>query len=140
MSDTEGRFIMTREQKLMIMSLRDQGLGYKRIADRLGISINTVKSFCRRQKEKPHEEDRSGPFVCKYCGVTVRQTPGRKQKLFCSDKCRMKWWNEHPELVERKAFYERTCSNCGKVFSVYGNAKRKYCCHECYVEHRFGGI
>ena len=138
MSDAEGRFIMTREQKLMIVSLRSQGLGYKRVADRLGIFINTVKSFCRRQKDKTHEEDQPGPFTCKCCGVTVKQTPGRKKKLFCSDKCRMKWWNEHPELVERRAFYEKTCPNCGRVFTVYGDSKRKYCCHECYVEHRFG--
>lgn len=129
---------MTYEQKMLIISLRNEGLGYKKVADKLGISENTVKSFCRRQKNLMQPQE-PGSSVCKCCGAPIKQTPGRKEKKFCSDKCRMKWWNSHPELVERKAVYEMVCPNCGKRFSVYGNAKRKYCSHECYVAHRFGG-
>lgn len=39
---------MTDEQKQQIIALRRDGAGYGRIAARLQISINTVKSFCRR--------------------------------------------------------------------------------------------
>ena len=39
---------MTDEQKQQIIVLRRDGAGYGRIAARLQISINTVKSFCRR--------------------------------------------------------------------------------------------
>ena len=39
---------MTDEQKPQIITLRRDGAGYGRIAARLQISINTVKSFCRR--------------------------------------------------------------------------------------------
>lgn len=39
---------MTDYQKTQIMKLRAEGLGYGRIAQQLGISLNTVKSYCRR--------------------------------------------------------------------------------------------
>lgn len=39
---------MTDEQKLDIISMRRAGAGYGKIASTIGISINTVKSFCRR--------------------------------------------------------------------------------------------
>lgn len=39
---------MTDEQKQQIIALRRAGAGYGRIAMQLQISINTVKSFCRR--------------------------------------------------------------------------------------------
>ena len=40
---------MTEEQKTRIASLRGEGYGYVRIARTLGLSENTVKSFCRRK-------------------------------------------------------------------------------------------
>ena len=128
---------MTNEQKLMVLSLRKQGLGYKRISDRLGVSINTIKSFCRRASQINDEPVLSDQSVCQNCGARIEQIPGRKRKKFCSDRCRTEWWNAHLDLVERKAIYEITCAHCGKHISVYGNAKRKYCCHECYVADRF---
>ncbi len=39
---------MTDEQKTKIISLRREGLGYTAVAKRIGISKDTVKSFCRR--------------------------------------------------------------------------------------------
>jgi endogenous inhibitor of DNA gyrase (YacG/DUF329 family) len=69
----------------------------------------------------------------------VAQNSGRKEKKFCSDKCRMTWWNRHLDKVKRKAVYEYICPHCGKPFTVYGNSHRKYCSHECYVADRFGG-
>lgn len=41
---------MTEGQKTQIANLRGEGYGYVRIAQALGISENTVKSFCRRKK------------------------------------------------------------------------------------------
>ncbi|MDF2645358.1 MAG: Sigma-70 region 4 type 2 [Paenibacillus sp.] len=139
---------MTEEQKSQIKNLRVDGYGYNRIAQVLGISENTVKSFCRRNNltgkaaveipkaQAPADE---GKRFCMYCGVTVAQNPGRKVKKFCSDKCRMKWWNDNLDKVKRKAMYEYICPHCGKRFKVYGNSRRKYCSHECYVADRFGG-
>ena len=39
---------MTEEQKEQIKDLRGKGEGYKKIAQYIGLSENTVKSFCRR--------------------------------------------------------------------------------------------
>ena len=44
---------MTDAQKENIRYLRGEGLGYRAIAARLGISENTVKSFCRRNNLTP---------------------------------------------------------------------------------------
>lgn len=140
---------MTNEQKVQIAEMRKQGLGYIKIAQHLGISENTIKSFCRRNKlagtmtandaEAAQITLGAGIRPCKCCGEPVLQDPKRKPKLFCSDKCRNKWWNSHLYLVKRKAMYEYVCPTCGKSFTAYGNANRKYCCHECYIEDRFGG-
>lgn len=39
---------LTNNQKKQIEALRMKGSGYKRTADTLGISLSTVKSYCRR--------------------------------------------------------------------------------------------
>ena len=77
---------------------------------------------------------------CGYCGAPIIQTPGRKKKKFCSDHCRNHWWNTHLDLVDRRANYEFVCQTCGKPFTAYGNAHRKYCSRGCYIEDRFGGF
>ena len=139
---------MTEEQKLQIARLRADGYGYIRVAQALGISENTVKSFCRRSNlsgkvtvNTPETlvQEKEGPCHCLCCGVPVEQNQGRKEKKFCSDKCRMKWWNSNLDKVKRRAVYEYICPHCRKQFTVYGNSHRKYCCHECYVAERFGG-
>ena len=143
---------MTNEQKTVVESLRSQGLGYKRIATQTGISVNTVKSYLRKYGSAAVEQDAPAiipepvpetaadrQFLCRYCGKPVAQNPGRKEKKFCSDSCRTLWWNSHLELVKRKAIYHFTCPACGRDFTAYGNAHRKYCSHSCYIEDRFGG-
>ena len=80
-----------------------------------------------------------GEGVCNCCGKPVAQNPGRKEKKFCSDACRTRWWNSHLDLVKRKAIYHFTCPTCGREFTAYGNAHRKYCSHTGYIEDRFGG-
>lgn len=132
---------MTDAQKIQISNLRAEGFGYKRIAEQMGISENTIKTYCRRNGlgGKAATEEQADKHVCLYCGVEVKQNPGRKEKKFCSDKCRNKWWNEHLDRVNRKAMYEYECPHCKKSFTVYGNSHRKYCSHECYIADRFGG-
>jgi len=135
---------MTNEQRINIQKLRDAGFGYKKIAEKLQMSENTVKTYCKRHgldgyiAMQPQEKNGEMHF-CKSCGVKVEQNPGRKEKKFCSDKCRNKWWNTHLDKVNRKAMYEYECPHCKKNFTAYGNANRKYCSHECYIADRFGG-
>ena len=39
---------MTDNQKTLIQIYREKGMSYKEIADALVLSINTVKTFCKR--------------------------------------------------------------------------------------------
>lgn len=133
---------MTDREKQQIMALRQSGISYTQISDMLNISINSIKSYCKRHNfggKKALLSESSTVLYCEHCGMPVKQNAGRKTKRFCSDKCRMLWWNGHTELVKRKANYTCTCQNCGKEFISYGNKNRKYCSHECYIEDRFGG-
>ena len=137
---------MTKNEKEQVDRLRREGLGYKKIAQIIGVSDNSVKTYCRRKGKDEVFQEIVAPMPgtvhreCLCCGKEVLQTAGRKEKKFCSDRCRMKWWNSHLDLVKRKAMYEFTCPCCGKQFTAYGNANRKYCSHACYIEDRFGGI
>ena len=74
-----------------IKNLALKGYGYKRIADILEISPNTVKSHLRRHPPT------DGMSVCQFCGKPIEQNPGRKEKKYCSDKCRMAYWNSQKQ-------------------------------------------
>ena len=137
---------MTPDEKCRLTAMRKTGRSYAEIADVLGLSKNTVKTFCRRNglavevKDAPVTEtpEQQEGKLCPTCGKPVIQTQGRKEKKFCSDVCRTRWWNSHLSLVNRKALYEYNCPTCGNAFTAYGNRHRKYCCHECYIADRFG--
>ena len=132
---------MNIEQKSKIVSLRKEGYGYTKIAQALGLSKNTVKSYCKRHNLPiPNGDPDTKLDCCLECGKTVTQVPGRKKKKFCSDECRHKWWNARPEKIIRKAVYPYICARCGKEFTAYGNSHRKYCCHACYIADRFKGL
>ena len=72
--------------------------------------------------------------VVKNCDKPIYQPPGRKPKLFCSDKCRMTWWNSHRDAVNKKAYRTFVCEYCGKEFTSYATDTRKYCSRECYFK------
>ena len=132
---------MTSEQKNQIANLRQQGLGYATIAQALGISKSTVTSHCQRNnlggiKSNGAVLDKK---FCKHCGKEMQPFSGRKQAKFCCKKCRVAWWNANQEKVNKKAYYTFVCSFCKKPFSAYGNSKRKYCSHSCYINARFKG-
>lgn len=124
---------MTTQQKEQIALLRSQGESYARIADSMGLSENTVKSYCRRNGITPLTTQESDPgTVCDQCGQPLVHTPGTRKKRFCSNKCRMQWWYSHPETMQRKAVYHFTCPICGMEFISYGNPKRIYCSRACF--------
>ena len=125
---------MTKEQKDSIVYRREKGESYRDIADAMGLSENTVSSFCRRAHlDKPSQKD-----ICKNCGRQITPGRGNRKREFCSDACRSEWWNSHQDLVKRKAVYNFTCAACGKLFTAYGNSTRKYCSHACYIADRYG--
>ena len=121
---------MTREQKQQIVNLRKQGCGYAAIAKTVALSINTVKSFCRRNGLNGAFGDNSAP-VCPFCGGALTQRHKTKPRRFCSDNCRRAWWKAHPEAGVKKAYYEKVCAYCAKPYIVYGRQNSKYCCLDC---------
>ena len=92
---------MTDNERNRVIELQHKGYGYKRIASVIGLPVNTVKSFCSRH---PIRDDESLELkgLCCNCRIPIEQTPHKRKKLFCSDSCRMAWWNAHPEKVKRK--------------------------------------
>jgi DNA-binding CsgD family transcriptional regulator/endogenous inhibitor of DNA gyrase (YacG/DUF329 family) len=132
---------MTKEQKQRIEYLRGKGDSYAVIATALGISENTVKSHCRRNNLVAGciaELSAESGDSCENCGKPLEHTTGAKRKRFCSDKCRLAWWNAHPEKMNQRAVYRFNCKRCGTPFAAYGNKGRKYCSHACYAADRFG--
>lgn len=133
---------MTDEQKNTIARLRSTGVSYAKIGEAVGIPMNTVKTYCRRNNlsipsELPVSD--AAPSVCRECGSPIVQTEKQKTRVFCSRECREKWWHSHPEKLNKKAVYDFKCAGCGKLFSSYGNRHRKYCSHGCYINARFKG-
>lgn len=98
------------------------------------------KSQTKKKKSVKKQEAKTPNAVteCENCGVAIQQYAGRKTKRFCCSECRNQWWNKHLDQVNRKAYYEITCQHCGRVTTVYGDKRRKYCSHECYIAARFG--
>lgn len=127
---------MTEIEIRKITELKDQGCGYKKIAHELGLPINTVKSFLRRHQKFDVPESE---YSCQNCGIPIEQIPQRKQKKFCSDKCRMIWWNSHKSKITKKSEIKVICGFCSKEFMSYPSKHRKYCSYSCSIEARRKG-
>ena len=138
----EWRKSVTQQQKEQISKLRASGASFGKIASVLGVSVNTVKSYCKRNPISA--EAASAPKAtshtdhCPQCGAVLEQSPGHRQKRFCSPKCRMVWWSAHPEQMVRKNLSQVECLHCGTVFLQYGSRPRKFCSRGCYLAHRYG--
>ena len=86
---------MNEYQKEKIKEFRLKGMGYKAIANVLGLSRDSVRGFCRRNnlvgnkavvalnmevKLKKNE-------VCSCCKKTIRQKNKGRARKFCSSEC-----------------------------------------------------
>lgn len=134
---------MTEAQKLRIEMMRNNGIGYKVIAREVGLTRDIVRNYCKSRDMAGYGKriiiGAGNKEVCKYClGPIEKANTGRPRK-FCCEKCRREWWRENKDLIDRKASakYEIVCQHCGKRFISYGNKKRKYCSHQCYIRARF---
>ena len=122
---------MTKEEKTRVSELRSQGLSVKDIAQKTGMPLNTVKSFCYRNPVEQSADQ------CRQCGKEIRQTPGARRKNFCSDSCRLRWWNSHPEQVSRTT-KTHVCPQCGQSFESHVD-RQQYCSRACYAAARRKG-
>lgn len=125
-------FTMTDQERSQIRTYQLDGLTPKQISELTGISQNTIKVHCHRYPvSKAEIADHKG--MCRHCGRPLMQTPHKKAKRYCSDKCRMAWWKDNETKLNKKAFYRIVCQHCGTVFESYGKAERKYCSRGCYA-------
>ncbi|MBR0365234.1 MAG: RNA polymerase subunit sigma-70 [Clostridia bacterium] len=138
---------MTETDKAKITDLRLRGNGYRAIATTLGLSLDTVRKFCKRRGlagyakavKLNHEAMLSDGVLCLNCKKPIEQPSVGRHKKFCSNKCRLQWWNRTAQKSGGKSKQDIVSPCCGKHFLVYGSANRKYCSHECYIKIRFGG-
>ena len=135
----KGARWVTDQQKKQIMAMRLRGDSHAVIADALGLSRNTVKSFCLRNSRSELNKRPASALTgtCALCGKAFVLYPGHRQRRFCSDHCRMTWWNAHRDLLKSNAKVEHTCVCCGKQFMGYERQRRKYCSHVCYIAYRY---
>ena len=84
---------METQIKLKIKELRDSGVGYGEIAKALNIGKSTIASYCKRHGLDKSEGKNSHYY--KYCGRLLTFIPSHKNKIFCCDRCRIRWWNEN---------------------------------------------
>ena len=140
---------MTEQQKSTIKILRQQNFSYNAIANALGLTISTVKSYCQRSglagnRKEAFKSNSDTPKVlptfCRCCGKPLIQREKIKHRKFCSDERRVTWWNSHQALVKRRNPHTGKCLCCGKEFTWYGPKQKKFCDHECYIRHRYEGV
>lgn len=95
---------MTFNQKSTIENLRAENYSYARIAEILGLSPDTVKSYCLRHKiatpaiPRKTKAEKASLMICRWCGKPITNPWNRKVKHFCSDACRTKYQNERKRL------------------------------------------
>lgn len=124
---------MTEKQAASIAALRRQKMSLSKIAVQVGLSINTVKSWCYR-----HPIEEADGAVCVQCGGPLLLKLGSKQKRFCSDRCRAKWWSAHPEARKLRKPYAHICRFCHSVFETNRQGSA-YCSIACYSKARQKG-
>ncbi|NFE94373.1 helix-turn-helix transcriptional regulator [Clostridium botulinum] len=134
---------MTGTEKENIKKMRKEGQSYSQIALALNINKNTVKAFCRRSRLQTNEKvktkikEKEICFVCKNCGKPLKKGTKGQPKKFCCEACRREWWKANDKEINKKAYYTLICTECGIKFESYGNKKRKFCSHACYINNRF---
>ena len=70
---------------------------------------------------------------CPECGKPVKQPRRGRMKIFCCEKCRLRWKYRHPRPEKWKSSRQTVCPMCGREFTAsreYGRL-RKYCSHAC---------
>ena len=84
-----------------VIELYNQGIKMSDIAIKLQIPYNTVKSVIRRHTLKNSCSNEKLKHVddnirrCRVCNNPVNEALGKRDKYFCSSRCRLKYWRKH---------------------------------------------
>ena len=134
---------MNMMQKEKARLMRGSGMSCAKIASELGLSENTVKSFCKRNRlggstGQAENADSGVQQFCLNCGIPIGQTAGYRAKKYCSDRCRITWWNKHTAAPGRQSTRAIVCLFCGRKFDAYGKRDRKFCTRLCCARSKTG--
>ena len=125
---------MTQKQKQQIAAMKKEGLTIMTIAELTGLPLGTVKSYCHRNKNEILALNTTVfNGCCKYCGMPITPTPGKRVKQFCDRTCYNRWW--HAQSNHPRMFYKRVCAHCGKTYGTLRKGQ-KYCSVACYQAAR----
>lgn len=111
---------MTKEEKVIIVKMHNEGIGYGSIAKIMNIPKVTISSFLRRL---------NGKQVCLNCGEEFELSNINYKKKFCSSNCCKRYWEKHGTKHKAET---KICPTCGSTFSTYRH--NKFCSHECYLK------
>lgn len=129
---------MTEIEKATIRELRTRGLGMQAIADIMKMGRDNVRYFLRKEGlGGARGGDVVGRF-CLECGRPVKRVDGKRLKRFCTDRCRIRWWNRRRRSRRSSSMEELVCPVCGQMFWAYGSSHRRFCSCECYRQWRIG--
>lgn len=126
---------MTLQQRNTILALRETGTSMRKIAELLGLPLNTVKSFCYRSTNARKEPE--DVICCNYCGSIIKQKSNTTIRHFCDRHCYNKWW--HSQNERGRTVYHKKCLHCGKQFDVVSKKAQRYCSVSCYQAARKAG-
>ena len=96
--------MMTQELET-IAALRRQNYPYSFIARELGLSINTVKSICRRRGLKAlgarkTKTEKATALLCRNCRKPLPEG-SRQEVKFCCGYCRTEWHRRNRRVSEK---------------------------------------
>ena len=115
---------MTTEEKANIIRLKEANLTVTVIAEKLSLSSDSVKK-CLQRYYVP------GFRYCKCCGALI---PASGKRVFCSKKCKDKYWSSKVNQDQR-FLKEFTCTECGKSFLAHHSRGRLFCSRFCFRKH-----
>lgn len=123
---------MTKSQKEIILTMRRALCSYTQIAEKTGLSVGAIKSYCYRNGLNTESLKSSSGF-CKNCGKPILTPSKTRPRRFCSDACKTAWWNLHRYDHKNSSLIKQfKCNVCGKEFADYSSTQRKYCSRICY--------
>ena len=90
--------MMTKQQKATAELLRKEGMTYREIRAKIGVSTAAVKMYFYRQQHQLVK-----PPLCEQYHKPIQATVYRPNRRFCSPGCRAKWWSLQNAVERAKA-------------------------------------
>ena len=90
--------MMTKQQKATVELFRKEGMTYREIGEKIGVSTAVVKMYFYRQQHQLVK-----PPLCDQCHKPINATVFRKNRRFCSPECKAKWWSLHTVAERARA-------------------------------------